>query len=226
MHPHMHKRSLHTTTHHAGQEVIMLRMKEQKTWTVGEEREGQRFCVSPAEDVLVSGELEGVEADVAGGTAASEHGGGGEGTVVGDDLDGAEGEEDLPETASGDREEGLGGDGVVEAGEGELDLLLDKEAEGTEHADAAVLELGLAEPLEVKVVGEAEGVEANVAGHGAVKGRGAGEERHGVGLVLHLHACKQSDRQCSACGKRVEGGGAPRNESLKMMSDTNCSQSP
>ena len=85
-----------------------------------------------------------------------------------------------------------------------------------------MLELGLAEPLEVKVVGEAEGVKANVAGHGAVKSRGAGEEGHGVGLVLHLHACKQSGCQCSAFGKRVEGGGAPQNQSLELMSDTNC----
>jgi len=55
------------------------------------------------------------------------------------------------------------------AGE-ELDL---QEARHGEHGHAGVLDLGLAEPVEVDPdvvdVGEAEGVEAHVPGHGSVE---------------------------------------------------------
>eukprot|EP00961_Rhodomonas_salina_P004375 59983-Rhodomonas_salina.1 len=95
----------------------------------------------------------------------------------------------LPESAGRDGEEGLGGDLVVEAREGELDLLLGDEAQAAEHADAAVLQLSLAQPLQVEVVGEAERVEANVTSHGTVKRGRARQERHGVRPVLHLHPC-------------------------------------
>ena len=63
-----------------------------------------------------------------------------------------------------------------------------------------MLELSLAHPLDVDVVGEAKGVEANVAGHGAIEvGRG-GKEGHGLRLAglarddgLHLQACSRGD---------------------------------
>ena len=135
-------------------------------------------------------EVEGIEAEVARGTAVSEHVSGADPAAVGEDLDSSEGEEDLPEPAGGDSEEGLDGELLAEAGKGELELLLDQETERSEHANASVLELGLAEPLEVEVVGEAERVEANVASHGSVKSRRAGEEGDSVGAVLHLETCR------------------------------------
>jgi hypothetical protein len=46
-----------------------------------------------------------------------------------------------------------------------------------------VLELSLAKPLEVEVVGEANGVKANIAREGAIESRGALKE--GQGVVLH-----------------------------------------
>eukprot|EP00961_Rhodomonas_salina_P079658 1070445-Rhodomonas_salina.2 len=66
---------------------------------------------------------------------------------------------------------------------------LGDEPEAAEHADAPVLELSLAQPLQVEVVREPERVEADVTGHGAVKRGRAGEEGHRVRPVLHLHAC-------------------------------------
>ena len=58
------------------------------------------------------------------------------------------------------------------AGRGAEELHLE-EAGDREHRDAAVLDLGLAEPVEVDAdvvdVRQAEGVEADVAGHGAVE---------------------------------------------------------
>ena len=45
----------------------------------------------------------------------------------------------------------------------EVDILLSDETEGGEHGGAAVFDFGFAEPFHVKVVGESEGVEANVS---------------------------------------------------------------
>jgi hypothetical protein len=148
--------------------------------------------LEPPEGVVVAAKLEGVEAEVARSAAVKEHGGGGQLALVGDDLESTEGEEDLPEAASRNAEEGLSGELVVETGEGEVVELLGDDTEGTKHTDTSVLELGLTEPLQVEVVGEAKGVEADIAGHGSVKCGRAGQERHGVGLVLHAHACRSS----------------------------------
>ena len=143
-----------------------------------------------AHSEVVLTEVEGVEAKVTGGTALSEHVARGDLAAVGENLDTAEGEEDLPEAGSGDGEEGIEGELGVEAGEGEVGALLHPEAEAAKHADAAVLELSLTEPLQIEVVGEAEGIEANVTSHGAVEGRGAGQERNRLGPVeLHLGSC-------------------------------------
>ena len=120
---------------------------------------------------------------------------GGKLEVVGEGLDEADGEEHLPEAGGGDNEEVVdGGLAVGEHGEGHE--LLDKEADDTEHANTSVLELGLAEPAEVEVVGEANGVKADVTGEGAIELGGALEEGNGE-VLLHLH-------RDSSCGDRQQ----------------------
>ncbi len=104
---------------------------------------------------------------------------------VAENLNETKSEENLPESASRNREEGLGGQLVVEAGERQVGLLLNDEAEGGKHGNAAVLQLGLAQPLDVEIVGEAKRVKANIAGQGSIQPGRAGEERHGDRLILH-----------------------------------------
>ena len=147
-----------------------------------------------AHSEVILAEVKGVEADVAGGAALSEHVTGGDLAAVGEHLDAAEGEEDLPQARGGHGEERIEGELGVEAGEGEVHELLGPETEAAEHADAAVLELSLAQPLQIEVVGEAKGVETDVTGHGAVERRWAGEEGHGLRPVkLHLGACSTNN---------------------------------
>ena len=152
---------------------------------------------------LVSGEVERVKAEVARSAAVSEHGAlqrdvsfyrpdrgnftshRGDLSVVGKDLESAEEKENLPESASRHREESLGGELVVEARARKLDLLLDDEAEGGKHRNASVLQLSLAQPLDIEIVREAERVKANIASQGTIQPGRAGEERHGDRLVLH-----------------------------------------
>ncbi|EJK71532.1 hypothetical protein THAOC_07017, partial [Thalassiosira oceanica] len=72
-------------------------------------------------------------------------------------------------------------------GSEELDL---DEAQAGEHGHAGVLELGLSEPVEVDSdivdVGQAEGVESDVTGHGPVEEGRAVHERQGLGLLRDL----------------------------------------
>ena len=68
------------------------------------------------------------------------------------------------------------------------------------HGNAAVLELRLAEELDVRDLRAAERVEADVADHGAVQGSGLLEERNRRRHRLHLRA----DGGCH------EGGGGQR----------------
>ncbi len=145
--------------------------------------------LEPPEGIVVAAKLQGIEGEVARSAAVKEHGGRGELALVGDDLDSSEGEENNPKAASGDGEEGLSGELVVEAVEGEVGELLGDDTEGSEHANTSVLELSLTEPLQVEVVAESEGIEANIASHGAVQHGRAGQEGHGVGLLLHAHSC-------------------------------------
>ncbi len=158
-----------------------------------------------ADSRVVTTEVEGVKAEVARGAALSEHVAGRDLAAVREHLDAAEGEEDLPEAGGGDGEEGVEGELGVKAGKGKVDALLHPEAEAAEHADAAVLELSLAEPLKVEIVGEAKGVEADITGHGAVEGGGAREERHGLRPVkLHLGACQKHIRNENISCSRVD----------------------
>ena len=62
--------------------------------------------------------------------------------------------------------------------------VLEDGAGGGKHGNTAVLDLGLAEEADVTERGEAEGVEADVAGHGAVEGLGGLEEGN---RGRHLH---------------------------------------
>ena len=97
---------------------------------------------------------------------------------------------------------------------GKVDKLLDEATEGGKHAHASVLELGLTEPLDVILLGEAEGVEANVTDHGAVEGGGAGEEGNRRGVLLHLDGCER--REMGECEERQPAEGEMP---LELMTD-------
>ena len=133
---------------------------------------------------LVLEEADGVEAEITGGTAGSVEGlHEGDGA---DDLGEAEPEEELAHGAVLD-EGVVGGDGgeaLVGLGEGvDAKAAVDgAEAEPGHHADAAVLELGLAEEVHGDEVGEAEGIEANIADVSLEVLR-VGEEGEGGGLL-------------------------------------------
>jgi hypothetical protein len=49
-----------------------------------------------------------------------------------------------------------------------VDELLNEAAKGGKHGNTSVLELSLAEPLDVVLGGEAKGIEAHIANHGSV----------------------------------------------------------
>mmetsp|Transcript_41231 Transcript_41231/g.95667 ORF Transcript_41231/g.95667 Transcript_41231/m.95667 type:complete len:203 (+) Transcript_41231:135-743(+) len=153
----------------------------------------------------VLAEVEGIKTEVAGGAAALEHGFARHVEPVGDVLDDADDGEDLPEAARGDLEEGLRRDGVGGGLRGQVDDLLHQAAEGREHADAAVLELGLAEPLDVVLLSEPKGIEADIADHRAVEGSGAGEEGDGSRVLLHLEG-GGGDLAGASLGEDARGG--------------------
>jgi len=56
-------------------------------------------------------------------------------------------------------------------------------------------ELGFAEALEIEVAGEANGVEANITGKGAVKCGGALKKGHGK-VLLHTEAADRGHGSC------------------------------
>ena len=121
-------------------------------------------------------EAEGVEAEVAGGAIAGlAAGGGGD---AGDHLNGGdhdEGEGNVLGVRVPQLPEGvhlaLGGGGLA-AGGGAEDLDLEDAGDG-EHGHTGVLELGLAHPVEIDTdlidLRKAEGVKANITGHGSVE---------------------------------------------------------
>ena len=121
-------------------------------------------------------EAERVELQVAGLAAISEHGLARHVEVVGKVLDDTAEDKDLPEAAGGDLEEGFRGNRVGGGGKGKVHELLHDATKGGKHSNAAVLELCLTEPVERVLGREAEGVEANITDHGAVKSSRAGKE--------------------------------------------------
>mmetsp|Transcript_15045 Transcript_15045/g.25078 ORF Transcript_15045/g.25078 Transcript_15045/m.25078 type:complete len:307 (+) Transcript_15045:63-983(+) len=129
---------------------------------------------------LADGQAHGVEPDVAGDAVGiGEHGLHGDVALVGPELHDAAPEDDLEH--GGRADDGGGEVGVVDVGVArDGDKLLLPKTEAGEHGGAGVLDLGLAEPLHVEVVGEAEGVEADVADV-SLGVLGLGEEGDGLG---------------------------------------------
>jgi len=111
---------------------------------------------------LSDGQPHGVKANVSGNAVGVlKHGLHGDVALVGPELHDSSPEDDLAH--GGGADDGGGEVRVVDGGEaGEGPPLLHDEADGGEHGHAAVLDLGLAEPLHVEVVGEAQGIEAGI----------------------------------------------------------------
>mmetsp|Transcript_16500 Transcript_16500/g.28119 ORF Transcript_16500/g.28119 Transcript_16500/m.28119 type:complete len:301 (-) Transcript_16500:3-905(-) len=89
--------------------------------------------------------------------------------------------------------------------------LIDRDpADDAEHAHAAVLDLSLAHPRKrPERVGQAEGVEAHVAGHAAVQVLRAVQEGQSQGLLPHGDASRARGTQHrrGGAGERERGGG-------------------
>jgi len=79
-------------------------------------------------------------------------------------------------------------------------------AEEGEHADAAVLQLGLAHPLDVVRAAQLQRVEAIVAGHGAVEVSRHSEEGDGLALALGGEAAGLVDQHRRRRGAQAGGG--------------------
>ena len=92
--------------------------------------------------------------------------------------------------------------------------LLDDAAGPREHAHAAVLELSLAEPLEVNEVREAKRVETNIAGHRAVEVLRLRKEGHRFRLRLHGEACTSEGS--------VKALGVKRDFKTKLYAEFSC----
>ncbi len=166
-------------------------------------------------------EVEGVETEVAGDVVGLELSGLVDGVVHGvlpalleaECLGGTDGgDEEGPEEGRdlGDVGDGRSGDLGVEEEAGSLHLLADEEADGGEHRDAAVGELGLAVPVHEGVVGtvsKAQGVEVDIGGEAAGEltnvdgvegggglgglggGEGGGRSDESEGGKKELHCC-------------------------------------
>lgn len=115
------------------------------------------------EALLVVTELERVEANVAGNLAlVGEHVHLGVLALVVSVLEGRDGKEDLHQTFHRHRGDRLERVRVVPRVSWDREEFLDHVARGREHADAAVLELGLARPVAVDELGQVERVEASL----------------------------------------------------------------
>ena len=98
-------------------------------------------------------------------------------------------EEDLGEAEGGDSGQGLDGvqlhelGGELEALEarGGLDQLRGHHAEGRQHSQSPMLELGVTQPVHVEDLGQAKGVETKVTHQGAVPNLGPGHPGEGGG---------------------------------------------
>mmetsp|Transcript_30667 Transcript_30667/g.64179 ORF Transcript_30667/g.64179 Transcript_30667/m.64179 type:complete len:238 (-) Transcript_30667:183-896(-) len=125
--------------------------------------------ISP-EGRLVSREVERVEAEVARlAVGIGEHVGGGHGESVRDELDQANGDENLDHATAGSGRPCLKSNLLREGGAREVNELLNQDTGSGEHANASVLELRLAHPLDVPIVREAKRIEANIARQCAIQ---------------------------------------------------------
>jgi len=94
---------------------------------------------------------------------------------------------------------------------GELDKLLREEPEHRQHANPAVLELGLPQPLDVEIARDVEGVEADIANHRPIERGGLVHERHRRRLLRH-HAHPGDGGGGGRDGERGRERGAPDGE--------------
>eukprot|EP00961_Rhodomonas_salina_P134297 1806308-Rhodomonas_salina.2 len=118
-----------------------------------------------------------------------------------------------------------------------FDSHLHDHAGGGKHGNAAVLDLGLASPAEVKPVAEAERVKADVANEGSVEILGAVSSRDGVNakalehtLLVELHG--GAPRHRSAWNTevsrhlltRILGGSGGLRSHTKISQNVHCLQ--
>mmetsp|Transcript_27856 Transcript_27856/g.75052 ORF Transcript_27856/g.75052 Transcript_27856/m.75052 type:complete len:219 (-) Transcript_27856:15-671(-) len=159
-------------------------------------------------------EFEGVKAEVARGAAICEHVIHGHLAVVEHKLHNAAEDDDLAKGACGRLHRRLDGVGAVVVRPPKAHKLLHNHAHNAEHANAAVLELSLAQPLQVHDVREVERVKAHVARHALAKLGGLDEERHGLRELRHAH--------CGARGHRRPGHGAGERSGSNNQGGEHC----
>eukprot|EP00324_Dicrateria_rotunda_P006287 CAMPEP_0206158256 /NCGR_PEP_ID=MMETSP1474-20131121/4663_1 /ASSEMBLY_ACC=CAM_ASM_001110 /TAXON_ID=97495 /ORGANISM="Imantonia sp., Strain RCC918" /LENGTH=232 /DNA_ID=CAMNT_0053558221 /DNA_START=328 /DNA_END=1026 /DNA_ORIENTATION=+ len=125
--------------------------------------------------------------------------------LVADDLEPRHEEDDLHEPLRRHRGEGLHLVGRVARVARHLEELLENDPRRREHADAAVLELGLAQPLDVEEVGEVQWVEAGLSARQAARlARGRSQEgkrlrglrdSHAHARLLQRHGGRRADER-------------------------------
>ena len=149
---------------------------------------GQTTVLNLLQSKLVSHlEPHWVESELTGNRISSEHIRIANLPLVQHQLDHATEQEDLPQRAGGDLVERLRGDGVGIGGVGQVHEFLREHAEEGQHAHAAVLDLGLLQPLDVDEVGQRERVEAGVPDHVGRDVLRLWQEWHGFGHLCHAH---------------------------------------
>ena len=163
--------------------------------------------LAAGEGVGVGAAVEGVKAEVAG-LAVRAVEGLDDGGDTRDDLKESEPDKELLHGALLDGRvvelhHGGGAELLLEAGEGVG--VLDDHSGGGEHGNAAVLDLSLASPAEVEEVGEAKGVESNIANESAVEVAGAAEAGDGLNAKA-LHERNATTRQMEVRGQFYRSG--------------------
>ena len=91
----------------------------------------------------------------------------------------------------------------------ELGNVLDDHASGGEHAHAAVLKLGLAEPPDIDEVADAKGVEANVASLCIAQKRVSNLYSYTRALVLPKRIRKENSPMCRRRPRKWGARGNP-----------------
>mmetsp|Transcript_102936 Transcript_102936/g.268202 ORF Transcript_102936/g.268202 Transcript_102936/m.268202 type:complete len:466 (+) Transcript_102936:82-1479(+) len=152
------------------------------------------------------------ELEVAGVALALEHVQHRELTAIGGALDEASQEEQRGPSSGLSRVDGLVG--IRRRSEArESHKLLGGEAHSRNHADAAVLQLGLAEPPRVEGLRESKGVEALLLAHETLQARGLGQEGQAL-APLHLGLLGMARCRAAPClsllEARAEGGAVAR----------------
>lgn len=110
-------------------------------------------------------QVHGVKAQLPGLCAIGEHVSVRHSALVEDELGDAAEDEDLPQPTGGHLAESLRRNGVGEGGVWQVNKFLHKHSQESEHANAAVLDLRLLQPLDVHELGEGQGVESRVSNH-------------------------------------------------------------